>query len=75
MSLTILYTTIGFIRFWMKPNYHRAKEPELQKKIGSLYFGLNIKSKVDSLSYTEWFIARRILYAASALFAQDHAWL
>ena len=74
-SIAILLALIGFIRFWVKPNYHRAKELDLQKKIGSLYFGLNLKSKVDSLSYTEWFIARRMLYAASALFAQDQAWL
>ena len=71
ISLTVLVVMIGFMRFWVRSNYVLMKETSMQKKIGSLYQGLNLKSKADALSFTEWFIARRIMYAATALFAQD----
>lgn len=40
-----------------------------------MYDGLNVKSKKDSLKFTEWNILRRVIYAAAAVFAVNHLWL
>ena len=74
ISLVSMMALIGFIRYWVKPNYLMIKESSMKKKIGSLYSGLNLKSKAEALSFTEWFIARRMLYAG-AVFAINQAWL
>ena len=75
VSLGILMAIVGFLRFWVKPNYEKIKETSMMQKIGSLYSGLNLKSKANALSFTEWFIVRRVAYSAAVLFAQSQAWL
>ena len=41
-------------------------------RVGTLYEGLIRKE--SSLAVTEWFICRRILYAASAFYGKDQLW-
>ena len=74
ISLVSMMALIGFIRYWVKPNYLMIKESSMKKKIGSLYSGLNLKSKVEALTFTEWFIMRRLFYSGAA-FAIDQSWL
>lgn len=75
VMLLTLILLILFVRCWVRPNYAKIKEPANQRRFGTLYSQLNLKSKSEALSFTEWFIARRILYSAAAFFALSQTWL
>ena len=67
---------IGLIsRLYLRKNYDKLKEQSWIDRVGSIYQGLNLKSKVNSLFHVEWFLLRRFIYAATAFYAIGNYWV
>ena len=74
LSVLSIFGLVGFafwIRFYLKKKDLKSKI--LQDRVGSAYDSL--KPNASSLIITEWFIYRRLIYAAAAFFGQGQLWL
>ena len=73
-SVIMVCTLIGSalqIRFCMRKR--DLSSPRFIQRMGAAYEGL--KPLPTSLAITEWFIYRRVIYAAAVFFAQGKLWL
>ena len=75
LSLGLLGALTIFLRCFIGNQYSLLKTAEMKQKFGALYQGLNLKSKRESLVFTEWMVLRRLIFAAGAVFAVNHLWL
>ena len=67
LSVIAMLSILSFalwIHFYLRKR--ELKDVAYRKKMGAAYDGL--KAKPSSLGFTEWFIYRRIIYAAAAFF-------
>ena len=70
-SLALLALMLLWIRLWL--TRQDLTDGQLLKRVGTMIDGY--KQEKDSLVRQEWFIIRRVMFAAAAFFALDHIWL
>ena len=62
--LTILVAIMLWMRFWLRKQ--DLNEESIETRFGGVYEGLNPQK--ESLLYQEWFIFRRLMFAATAFY-------
>ena len=75
-SMMLLVATWGFLIFagvFLMTKFTAIKRPEIEKKFGDLYLGLNIKSRI-ALFNPMLFMLRRVAYAGIVVFWSDRSY-
>ena len=65
LLLLILVVSIFWMRYWLRKKDHN--DQKLIQKYGSLYEGF--KPSKESVIMQEWFVLRRVIFAAAAFYA------
>lgn len=75
LSLSAIVGVLILSRAYLSQNYELLKEKAWRETFDSIYMNLNLKSKVHALFFTEWFLIRRFIYAATAFYGIGNYWI
>ena len=70
-NMVLLFSLALFIRIYLRRI--DIKDQNISRRIGAIYDGLILKK--SSLIQPEWFIYRRIIFAAAAFYGMGNFWL
>mmetsp|Transcript_44741 Transcript_44741/g.59407 ORF Transcript_44741/g.59407 Transcript_44741/m.59407 type:complete len:151 (-) Transcript_44741:1131-1583(-) len=71
IALGCLAAMILWMRLWLRNQ--ELSDKRLETRVGSLYEGL--KAEPESITLTEWFMLRRVIFAAAAFYGLGQLWI